>query len=116
MQREILEAEEDTDIRVYAVWVPFLGGTQDAAELSQQVLPDPRVLHYWDEDALTSAWFAESVDHSSVPAWDVYYLYDTDAKWSTTPEPLVSSGGTIIGQSGTLADAFESLSAGASAA
>jgi hypothetical protein len=56
------------------------------------------VLHYWDEEALTSAWFAENVEHSSVPAWDVYYLYDADARWSTTPEPPVSSGGTIIGE------------------
>jgi hypothetical protein len=66
VQREILEADEEADIRVYALWVPFLGGTQDAAELSQRVLPDPRVRHYWDEDAPTSAWFAESVEHRSV--------------------------------------------------
>jgi hypothetical protein len=116
VQREILEANEEADIRVYAVWVPSLGGTQDAAELSQRVLPDPRVLHYWDEEALTSAWFAEIVEHSSVPAWDVYYLYDPDAKWSAIPEPLVSSGGTIIGQSAALADAIRPLAAGASAA
>lgn len=116
MQREILEENEGADFRVYAVWVPFLGGTRDAAGLSQQVLPDPRVVHYWDEQALTSGWFAENVEHGSAPAWDVYYLYGTDATWSATPEPLVSSGGTIIGQSSELAEAIAPLVAGASAA
>ena len=116
MQREILEADPDADLAVYAVWVPFLGGTRDAASLSQRVLPDPRVIHFWDESALTSDWFAEHVERSSAPAWDVYYLYGPDARWSEVPGPLVSSGATIIGQGRTLADAITPLVEAASAA
>jgi hypothetical protein len=67
--------------RDYAVWVPFLAGTQQAADVSQRVLPDPRVDHYWDGEAATSDWFAENVEHSFAPAWDVYYLYGPDASW-----------------------------------
>ena len=102
MQREILEAEPDAELAVYAVWVPFLGGTRDAAALSQRVLPDPRVIQLWDEAAITSDWFAERVEHSQAPAWDVYYLYGPDAHWTDVPSPLESSGGTIIGRSSEL--------------
>ncbi len=99
---------------MYAVWVPFLGGTQDAANLSQRVLPDPRVVHFWDGSALTSDWFAENVEHSPGPAWDVYYLYGPDARWSDVPGPLVGSGATIIGRSSELKAAITPLLAGAS--
>lgn len=115
MQREILEADEAADVRVYAVWVPFLGGTRGAANLSQRVLSDPRVLHYWDDAALSSAWFAEKVEHSAAPAWDVYYLYGPDATWSGVPGPLISSGGTIIGKSSAIEAATTPLLAGAPA-
>jgi hypothetical protein len=109
VQREILEADRSADLAVYAVWVPFLGGTQESANLSQRVLPDPRVAHFWDGSALTSEWFAENVDHSPGPAWDVYYLYGPQARWSDAPDPLVSSGATIIGRSSQLKVAIEPL-------
>lgn len=112
MQREILEADPDADLAVYAVWVPFLGGTRDAASLSQRVLPDPRVIHFWDGSALTSDWFADHVEQSSAPAWDVYYLYGPDARWSEVPGPLVGSGATIIGRSRQLETAIKPLLAG----
>lgn len=116
MQREILEAEPAAKLHVYAVWVPFLGGTSQAAEVSHRVLPDPRVAQFWDGSALTSDWFAENVDHSPGPAWDVYYLYGPDASWSDVPGPLVSSGATIISQSSALKDAISPLLATRSAA
>ena len=109
MQREILESEPTAELHVYAVWVPFSGGTSEAADVSRGVLPDPRVTHFWDEDAVTSDWFAENVDHSPAQAWDVYYLFGPDATWTGVPAPIVSSGRTIIGQSSTLQDAITPL-------
>lgn len=109
MQREILEAEPAATLRVYAVWVPFSGGTSEAADVSRRVLPDSRVTQFWDGDALTSAWFAKNVDHSPVPSWDVYYLFGPDATWTDVPGPLVSSGATIIGQGSALKDAITPL-------
>lgn len=101
---------------MYAVWVPFSGGTSDAADVSRRVLPDPRVVQFWDGSALTSEWFAKNVDHSLGPAWDVYYLYGPDAMWIDVPEPIVSSGGTIIGQISALKDAITPLLTNKSAA
>ena len=109
MQREILESEPTGELGVYAVWVPFSGGTSEAVDVSRRVLPDPRVSHFWDGDAVTSEWFAENVDHSPAPAWDVYYLFGPDATWTGVPAPIVSSGRTIIGQSSTLQDAITPL-------
>jgi hypothetical protein len=109
VQREILEAEPEADHVVYAVWLPFLGGSRDAAHLSRRVLPDRRVIHLWDGSAITSDWFAEHVERSPAPAWDVYYLYGPDARWSDLPGPLVSSGATIIGRSSALKTAIAPL-------
>jgi hypothetical protein len=92
VQREILESEPTAELHVYAVWVPFSGGTGEAADVSRRVLPDPRVTHIWDGDA-----------------WDVYYLFGPDATWTGVPAPIVSSGRTIIGQSATLQDAITPL-------
>ena len=114
MQREILQTDRTPDLRVYAVWVPFLGGNEQAAGIARQVLPDPRVVQYWDGGALTSRWFAENVDHSPGLAWDVYYLYGPEATWAKMPEPLLSSGGSIIGQSSGLDAAISPLLARAS--
>jgi hypothetical protein len=105
VQREILETANSQHLRVYAVWVPFLGATEQAANLSQTVLPDRRVIQFWDESALTSDWFAKNVDNTPFPSWDTYYLYGPNARWETTPQPLINSGGTIIGQGAALKDA-----------
>jgi hypothetical protein len=96
-------------LRVYAIWVPFLGGSRQAANMSQRVLPDARVLQFWDAATLTSDWFAENIDHTSFPVWDVYYLYGRSATWARTPGPLISSGGSIIAQSARLKTAIDPL-------
>jgi hypothetical protein len=93
-------------VAVYAVWLPFLGGTKDA--IDTEILGDPRVLHYWDGDRLTSDWFGESVFDGFL-AWDVYLLYGPDARWGDTPGEPVSAGGTVIGQSERLRDDMSAL-------
>jgi hypothetical protein len=109
VQREILQKNPGSSLRVYAIWVPFLAGTEGAANVSRRVLPDHRVTQYWDGSALTSDWFARNVDHSAAPAWDRYYLYGPGAVWRGVPAPLVSSGGTIIGSASGLDGAIQPL-------
>ncbi|MGI8519713.1 MAG: hypothetical protein ACR2MC_03750 [Actinomycetota bacterium] len=109
MQREILEEDAASNLRVYALWLPFLGGTNRAAEVSERVLHDPRVVQFWDGAAATSDWFAEHVEDGAPPAWDVYYLYGPDAQWTDVPAPLISSGGTVIGRSSELKEAINPL-------
>ena len=61
-------------------------------------MPDNRVLHFWDGDGQIGEWFARHVDGYEGVAWDVYYLYGSEAGWETVPSPLVSSGGTIYSE------------------
>jgi hypothetical protein len=88
-------------LRVYAVWVPMLGG-DSRDDWDGRTMPDPRVMHFWDGEYLTGKWFAKEVDGYEGIAWDVYYLYGPDATWETVPSTLVGSGGTIYHERETL--------------
>ncbi len=107
MQSEILETNPDADITVYAVWVPFLGGSEEAIDIS--VMSDERVQHLWDESAVTSDWFASNAFDSGT-GYDYFLVYGADARWTQSEAPaLTTSGATIIGQSGELRAAVEEL-------
>ena len=92
---------------VYAVWLPELGGTPDA--WSPTVFPDRRVRNYWDGDELVARWYAAHVAEEPGIVWDAFFLYGPAAKWSTKPGPLVSGGGTVIGESEKLQAAIRPL-------
>lgn len=109
MQTELLERYPDANLRVYAVWLPFVNGTSDATTVSQRVLPDRRVVQFWDGGSLTSSWFAQQVEHSQEPAWDVFYLYGPTARWTDAAGPLLGSGATIIGNTAELTSAITPL-------
>jgi hypothetical protein len=81
-------------LRVYAVWVPMLGG-DSRDDWDGRTMPDPRVLHFWDGEYLMGKWFAKQVDGYEGVSWDMYYLYGPDSVWETVPSPLVDSGGAI---------------------
>jgi hypothetical protein len=107
VQREVLDKSDNARLQVYAIWLPLLGASKRAADVSERVLPDSRVIHYWDGDEATSDWFAENVeDIDAVAWWDVYYLYGPDAEWTDIPGPLVASGGTVIARSSELKEAI----------
>ena len=62
------------------------------------VMPDTRVMQFWDGERTIGQWFAKEIDGYDGVAWDAYYLYGPDATWEKTPSPLVASGGTIYGE------------------
>lgn len=67
-------------------------------------MPDPRVTHLWDEECVVSWWFAEHVDREQGFMWDTYLLYGPQAKWDSNniPDPIISSGATVLGKRGQL--------------
>ena len=98
MQREILEENPAAAVRVYAVWLPILPG--DSPDTwDEDLMPDIRVTHYWDQGRLVGTFFAETGQPGSGVAWDIYFLYGNEAEWGTAPGPLLSSGYTVIGSS-----------------
>ncbi len=59
-------------------------------------MPDPRARHYWDGDRLVGRAYQRSLSADGqtfeldVPAWDVWLLFDRDARWedSGPPQPV----------------------------
>jgi hypothetical protein len=107
VQDEIVEKWRSEDLRVYVVWLPFLGGTRDS--IDGTLLADHRVRHYWDGDAVSSAYFGEHLPGGFGQFWDGYAVYGPAARWEDEPGPLVGSGVTVIGQSASLKAAIQDL-------
>ena len=105
MQKNILDKYPDADLKIYAVWMPVIrGDSRLAVPNAVALLPDLRVIHFWDQTRISGNFFKNNI----VPnvrvsvAWDMFFLYDKDAKWDKIPGPLVDKGRTIIATSGSL--------------
>jgi hypothetical protein len=107
VQSNILSTMTDPALRVLVVWVPFMAGTRDA--INPSVFPDSRVTSLWDQNAVSSQWFSRHVTSQYGPTWDYYMLFAAGARWTSVPGPVVSQGGTVIGQSGQLLAAIRVL-------
>jgi hypothetical protein len=87
VQDEILEKNPDSELRVYMVWLPVYYSDVRSA-WDENVMPDARVTHYWDEERLVGQWLAEhtSADRDGMiygAYWDRYFLYSPDATWES---------------------------------
>jgi hypothetical protein len=97
VQTQLLTQLPSDQLRVYAVWLPMLGG--DAREKwDGRTMPDIRVTHFWDGELQIGQWFAEQVEGYRGVSWDTYYLYGPGSKWETVPSHLVGSAGTIYAE------------------
>jgi hypothetical protein len=78
------------------VWVPVLRGRQveEAAHDESDILPDPRAAQFVDVDGTLSKAYARVINlPASLPAWDVYFVFGSDATWpegqgSKPPAPI----------------------------
>ena len=105
MHSQILDRYPKARIKVLAVWFNMLSG--DSRQfLDARILGDPRVTYYWDQDKLTGRWFSQNVTDQAGITWDRYFLYGPDARWDSSPGPLVSSHGPVIGSTGELMTAI----------
>ena len=107
VQNNILSRNPDPALRVFVVWVPFLQGTRGAINAS--VFPDSRVTYLWDQNAVSSQWFSQHVTGQQGPTWDYYLLFGPRARWGAAPGPVVSQGGPVIGDTGSLLAAIQPL-------
>ena len=87
------------------------GDSKLAVPSAVALLPDSRVIHYWDQTRISGSFFKKNIAHdvSSNIAWDIFFLYGPDAVWDEIPAPLVDKGRTIIGSSGALGYEFGEL-------
>lgn len=78
---------KDSDLQVYAVWVPSLpADKEEKVPFATTKLTDKRVSHFWDaEGKLKEAY--QHVMKMDEPAWDVYYVYGQNAEWTSERPP-----------------------------
>ena len=83
----MLDRVNGADLRVYAVWVPILRtDIRLAVSRATARLPDDRVNHFWDaEGALPQSYSRILGLPDSGPAWDVYLVFDRNARWDAEP-------------------------------
>ena len=71
----------------------MLGGRRSQATEATNLMPDSRVQHFWNDEFIAGEHFREF--NFGRAAWDIYFLYASDAIWQEMPEPLISSGYTV---------------------
>ena len=97
MQQEILEQNPTARIHVYAVWFSMIrGDSRDG--FKPELLNDPRVTHFWDEQKTVGRWFQENYDVEGCDdeiLWDAFFVFGPEAAWVERAEPVECSGFTV---------------------
>jgi len=87
----VLSKIPDPNLRAYVVWLPVLrtGGWESAAKDQGERIPDSRARRYYDAEASVGKLYG-SLLHlpRGLPAWDVYMVFDGDARWEAPPPPV----------------------------
>ncbi len=88
MQSAVLAKQQDSDLRVYMVWVPKLRGLERDVPSATIQIPELRALHYWDRSSVLVSGYKTTLKLPE-DAWDVFMLYDRRATWQpgAPPEP-----------------------------
>ncbi len=82
---EIMQSIPGKRLRSYVVFVPMMDeDDRFAAVIAAGAHDDPRTTFFWDPAVTTGNAWKELVGIST-PAWDVYFLYDTDATFDDGP-------------------------------
>lgn len=102
-----MAAHPDANLEVYVVWEPMLGGRRDHALEATALMPDPRVHHFWNDQFIVGNHFREAAFGRT--AWDIYFLYGSEAEWAAMPGPQISSGFTIYSRRDQLLTDFTAL-------
>lgn len=83
--QKVLRNNSDDRLRAYIVWLPILWGDNRAsAEARSGEFADPRVTYFWDGNHLTGKAWQRTLNLSGI-VWDVYFLYNGEARWGTEP-------------------------------
>ena len=70
------------------MWVPELGADERHVASATQLMSDPRVLHYWDQDESMGRSYAKQIlGIDEFALWDFYMLFDRSASWRDGRQP-----------------------------
>lgn len=79
---------------MFVVWSGQVGN-EGHVPAAAELIPDPRVRHYWDQERVAGKAFRNLDDGAErleldFPAWDVWLIFDADARWTDggPPRPI----------------------------
>jgi hypothetical protein len=75
------------DLAAFFVWVPELRARASDIGYGTALVTDARVRNYWDPDEALGKAYSEMLTIPTNPAWDVYFLYGKDARWTGLAPP-----------------------------
>ena len=84
----VLKQVESDDLSVIAVWMPVLqSDNAEAGKQAEHLLPDPRVVHYWDADKSLGTLYGRqlTLPRGRQLAWDIYFVYAPGVRWEDEP-------------------------------
>jgi hypothetical protein len=84
----VLKQVESDDLSVIAVWMPVLrSDNAEAGKQAEHLLPDPRVVHYWDGDNSLGKLYGRqlTLPRGRQLAWDIYFVYAPGVRWEDEP-------------------------------
>ena len=99
IQEYILKRNPKLDVNVYAVWYEmYPGDSPDDFSGAGTLLPDKRVVHYWDQPKDVGRWFygLTPTNTKGDVEWDAFYFYGKDSVWTDKPTELLTWGRTIL--------------------
>ncbi len=83
--QKVMKQVRDKRLRVYIVWMPILQADNRTAGLERsKEFSEHRVSYYWDANRIAGPLWQEVM---KIPAfaWDIYFLYDKEAHWTSKP-------------------------------
>lgn len=93
-----MEKYPEADLKTYVVWFNMIAGdSRDGWK--PKLIDDERAKHFWDDDRNIGKWISDNVKtckHLGPIAWDSYYLFDADATWDDSLEPIESCGSPVF--------------------
>ena len=80
--------DRSVDVAVYVVWSSQVEGKEQNVARAARQLPDRRAVHYWDGGQRVGKAF-QPILKTPDAAWDVWLLFDRQARWQgkTPPRP-----------------------------
>lgn len=112
VQKNILDKPENDALRVTVIWEPMMVKTDKRSAWSPEVITDPRVRQFWDEERVTGEWLtanAKSVPSLGDVAWDCFYAYPAGEKWDAVAARPLAGGAPVFLKTGKLNEAVKTL-------
>jgi hypothetical protein len=85
---DVLDRIPGERLSVLAVWMPVLETDDAGAALSAEaLLPDPRVVHFWDAEKELGTLYGQMLPlpGKRTLAWDMYFVYAPGVQWDDRP-------------------------------